>query len=455
MTKGFIHVNIYTMDKEERIINDGGILFDDDIIVAIGNSQDIEEMSQGQDIELEDGQGKFIFPGLINTHTHLYQCLFKGLGSDLNLKDWWPKVLAPIAMHLNEEHLGNGVRHGISEALKTGVTTVVDFMQFHPVKGLSEVEIIAAREMGIRLVYGRGFRDAGENMGVSNMNEKVEDVFSEINYLKEKYEKEDDMVKVWLAPAAIWTFSDMGLEETRNFATKTRTPIMMHMFETEADNQVCLEKFNKKAMDYYKEKNFLGPDLLAVHSVHITEEELDIYKKYEVKVSHNPVCNMYLGSGTAPVIEMLKKGIIVGLGTDGAASNNSNDMIEVLKTTILLHRNEYRKADCLNAYDVLKMATIEGAKCLGMEDMIGSLVIGKKADMLIFNPNKSFKTSPSHDGLASFVYSGDYRAIEKVIVNGNVVIIDGKLVNGDEVEIINDSIYSARILKEKVENQLN
>lgn len=203
------------------------------------------------------------------------------------------------------------------------------------------------------------------------------------------------------------------------------------------------------------EKDFLGPDLLAVHSVHVTEEELDIYRKYEVKVAHNPVCNMYLGSGTAPVIEMLKKGITVGLGTDGAASNNSNDMIEVLKTTILLHRNEYKKADCLNAYDVLKMATIEGAKCLGMEDRIGSLELGKKADMLIFNPAKSFKTSPANDGLASIVYSGDYGAIEKVIVNGKVVLKDGKIVNGDEDEIIKDSIYSARILKEKVENQLN
>lgn len=453
MIKGFIHFNIYTMDKEERIIKDGGILYDNDIITAIGTSQEIEELAKGKDIELEDGQGKFIFPGLINTHTHLYQGLFKGLGSDLNLEDWWPKVLAPIAMNLTAEHLVNGVRHGICEALKTGVTTVVDFMQFHPVKGLSEEEIKAAKEMGIRLVYGRGFRDDGESMGVSNMNEKVEDVFAEITYLKEKYEKKDSMIKIWLAPAAIWTFSDKGLIETRTFATNTNTPIMMHMFETEFDNKVCLDKFNKKAMDYYIEKNYLGPDLLAVHSIHVTDEELDIYKKYDVKVSHNPVCNMYLGSGTASVIEMMKKGITLGLGTDGAASNNCNDMIEVLKTTVLLQRNHYKKADCINAYDVLKMATIEGAKCLGMEDMIGSLEKGKKVDLLIFNPNKSFKTSPAHDGLASFVYSGDYRAIEKVVVNGKEVLRDGQIVFGDEEKIIDDSIYSAKFLKEKVENQ--
>ncbi len=454
MIKGFIHFNIYTMDKEERIIEDGGILFDDDIIIALGSSHDIKEMCQGQDIELEDGQGKYIFPGLINTHTHLYQGLFKGLGSDLNLKDWWPKVLAPIAMNLTAEHLVNGVRHGICEALKTGVTTVVDFMQFHPVKGLSEAEINTAKELGIRLVYGRGFRDAGENMGVSNMNENIEEVFEEITNLKKKYENEHSMIKVWLAPAAIWTFSDKGLEKTRTYATKTKTPIMMHMFETEVDNEVCLEKFKKKAMDYYIEKNFLGPDLLAVHSVHVTNEELDIYKKYDVKVAHNPVCNMYLGSGTAPIIEMIKKGITVGLGTDGAASNNSNDMIEVLKTTVLLQRNHFKRADCINAYDVLKMATIEGAKCLGMEDRIGSLEIGKKADFLIFDPNRSFKTSPSHDGLASFVYSGDYRGIEKVVVNGQEVLKDGKIVFGNEEKIIEYSIYSAKSLKEKVENKI-
>lgn len=453
MIKGFIHFNIYTMDKAETIIKDGGILYNDDIIIAVGTSQEIEELAKGKDIKLENGQGKFIFPGLINTHTHLYQGLFKGLGSELNLKDWWPKVLAPIAMNLTAEHLANGVRHGICEALKTGVTTVVDFMQFHPIKDLSEAEIKASKELGIRLVYGRGFRDAGENMGVSNMNENVEDVFTEITYLKDKYEKEDGMIKVWLAPAAIWTFSDKGLEETRTFATKTKTPIMMHMFETKFDNEVCIDKFNKKAIDYYIEKNFLGPDLLAVHSIHVTDEELDIYKKYEVKVAHNPVCNMYLGSGTAPVVDMLKKGITVGLGTDGAASNNSNDMIEVLKTTVLLQRNHYKKADCINAYDVLKMATIEGAKCLGMDNMIGSLEKGKKVDLLIFNPNKSFKTSPAHDGLASFVYSGDYRAIEKVVVNGKEVLRDGQIVFGDEEKIIKDSIHSAKFLKEKVENQ--
>lgn len=452
MIKGFIHFNIYTMDKDDTIIEDGGLLYEDDIIIAIGSSQEIEGLCQGKEVQLEDGKGKYIFPGLINTHTHLYQNLFKGLGSDLNLADWWPKVIAPIAMALTDEHLENGVRHGICEALKSGVTTVVDFMQFHPVKSLSETEIKTAKETGIRLVYGRGFRDAGENMGVSNMNENVEDVFGEITYLKEKYEKADGMVKIWLAPAAIWTFSDKGLEKTRDFATKTKTPIMMHMFETEADNQVCIEKFNKKAIDYYIDKNFLGPDLLAVHSVHITDEELDIYKKYDVKVAHNPVCNMYLGSGTAPVVEMLKKGISVGLGTDGAASNNSNDMIEVLKTTVLLQRNHYKRADCLSAYDALKMATIDGARCLGMEDMIGSLETGKKVDLLIFNPDISFKTSPAHDGLASFVYSGDYRSIEKVVVNGKAVLIEGQVVFSDEEKIIKNSIYSAKALKEKIYN---
>ncbi len=450
MIKGFIHFNIYTLDKEERVIEDGGILIEDDIIIAVGSSQEIEQLCQGKVVELEDGKGKFIFPGLINTHTHLYQNLFKGLGSDMNLGDWWPKVLAPLGMALTKEHLVNGVRHGICEALKSGVTTVVDYLQFHPVEGLSEAEIKVAKEMGIRLVYGRGFRDAGENMGFSNMNENTDDVFAEVTYLKEKYQKDDGMIKIWLAPAAIWTFSEKGLEKTRTFATNTKTPIMMHMFETERDNEICLEKYNKKAMDYYIEKIFLGPDLLAVHSIHLSDDELDIYKKYDVKVSHNPVCNMYLGSGTAPVVDMLKKSITVGLGTDGAASNNSNDMIEVLKTTVLLHRNHYKKADCINAYDVLKMATIEGAKCIGMEEIIGSLEKGKKADLLIFNPNNSFKTSPVNDGLASFIYSGDYAAIEKVVVNGKEVLNKGKVVLGDEKKIIEDSIYSARVLKEKV-----
>lgn len=448
MLKGLINCTVYTCDGDDKIIKNGGLLYAGDKLIAVDTNEVI--MALGEDAELIDGQGAFVFPGLINTHTHLYQSLLKGLGSNLNLEAWWPKVIGPAGMALTKEHVVNGVNHGLCEALKSGVTTVVDFMQFHLLPGLAEAEIEAVGKLGVRLIYGRGFRDAGEAMGFSEMNENIDAVCEAIISLKQTYENEDGMVSIWLAPAAIWTYSDKGLEKTRQFATETKTPIMMHLFETQLDDKICLDRYGMKAMNYYLKCGFLGPDVLAVHSVALTTEALATYRDYGIKVSHNPVSNMYLGSGTAPIIAMRQLGIPVGLGTDGAASNNSNDMLETLKTTVLLHRNEHQNAGCIDGYDVLKMATIEGAKAIGMDHLIGSLEAGKKADFFLFDPYLSFKTSPVHNGLAALIYSGDYKGIKTVVINGKTVLEKGCLTTGDETIIMKKSMASAKILSKSV-----
>lgn len=436
--KAWIHLHIITVDEQDRRIKDGGIIYNEGVITHLGDSREIEKIANELHIEVKDGKGKYLFPGLINTHTHLYQELMKGRGSDLSLEEWFPKSMAPAGAVLRERHVAAGVALGIAEAIRCGVTTVADYMQLQPVKGLGKLELDIAREMGIRMAYGRGYRDIGKE----ELIEKAEDVFADIQALKDEFEG-DDMTRVWLAPAAGWGVSAELLKKTRAFADATGTPIMMHMFETATDNNISLARNCKSAIEHYEETGLLGKDLLAVHSVAIGVLELKKYHDYKVSVSYNPMANMYLAAGVAPVPRMLEMGITVGIGTDGAGSNNDNDMIAALKTGALLQKTYLKDPLALTADKMLRMATIEGAKTLGISHFTGSIEVGKKADFFLFNPEKSVKSCPVHNVVATLIYSGDYHAVETVVVNGQTLLENGEFVKADESEILRQATEMA------------
>ncbi|TWH52062.1 amidohydrolase family protein [Sporomusa sp. KB1] len=448
VTCGALHgLTLVTMDETRRIIKNAGILWEDDRIKMIGSSTEIIKFAEERNIESQDCSGKIAFPGLVNTHTHLYQNLLKGLGTDTALESWWHKVIAPAGIHLKHSHLAAAVAGGAIEAVRSGVTTIVDYMQVHPIPNLSDSEITVMRDIGVRLVYGRGFRTTGRDSGFpAELIEQTQNVFSDVLRLKERFEKPDQMTNIWLAPAGAWALSLESLQETSEFSRQYDIPVMMHMYETDTDEIVCRKKYNTSALDYFINSGLLTNRLLAVHCVKTGEEEFKMFQKYGVQVSHNPVSNMYLASGVAPVPKMHQAGLTVSLGTDGAASNNCNDLLEVIKTTALLQKVHLIDPLAMTAQRVLEMATIDAAKCIGMEKEIGSLEVGKKADFFIVNPYRCARMCPVHDPVASLVYSGGNRAVEKVMINGRVVLNNGNFVKVDEEKVLVDEQQKANEL---------
>lgn len=433
MKTAWIHVHIVTVDADNHVYADGGILYEDGAILAVGESEEIERLARAEGAELYDGGGKYLFPGLINTHTHLYQELTKGRGSDLSLEDWFPQAMAPVGAALRERHMVAGVELGLLEAVRSGVTTVADYMQHQPVPGLGIAELDAAQRLGVRMVYGRGYRDIGR----AEVVETAEHVFADVDDLRRRYETGDGMVTIWLAPAASWGLSDALMRETRAYADATQTAIMMHLFETDSDDAGSQKRFGKSAIDWFEDAGLLGADLLAVHSVALGERELAKYREYGVMVSYNPVSNMYLASGVAPIRRLLDLGLTVALGTDGAGSNNSNDMIEAMKSGALLQKAFSRNPMSMTAPETLRMATIEAARSLRMDHLVGSIEVGKRADFFLFDPMKSVKTCPvCGDITATLVYSGDSRGVDTVVINGCTILASGIFTKADEPEIL-------------------
>lgn len=451
MRGAIIHSTIVTMNPKREILKNAGILWDNGKIVLLGNSEDILEKAKNLKTDVIDAGGAFVFPGLINTHNHLFQHLLKGYGADMNLENWWPSIIGPAGSNLRECHLRAAVRGGALEALRCGTTTIVDYMQVHPVKDLSSAEIETAAEIGIRLIYGRGYRNYSRGGAFpQKLNEDLNQVFDEVKYLYKHYETSaDGLTRIFLAPAAAWAVTFDGLKDTADFSRQERIPVTMHTFETETDKKVCKEKYGMRAIDYYEKAGILSPGFLAVHCVNMDVDDIKTYKEHDVKISHNPVSNMYLASGVSPVTKFMKQGMTVSLATDGAASNNSNNMLEVLKSAALIHKVYNRDPQALTARQVLEMATINGARAIGMENVIGSLEEGKQADMFIFDPFKSPTCCPTSDPISTLVYSCDSRGVITTIVKGKILLKDDHFVALDEEKILREEQEQSHDLAKK------
>lgn len=440
------NLKIYTMDPSDTIYENGGVLIEKGKIRQIGESDKISQAAEKEGISCKDMKGKTLFPGLVNTHTHLYQELLKGKGADMRLEDWWPKAMAPAGLKLREKQVRAGVMLGIAEALKCAVTTVADYMQIQPVEGLGMAQLDAAAQTGIRMVYGRGYRNTGKDIGApSALFEEPEKVFKDVEKLKKTF-KENDLFDIWLAPAALWGLTYEGARETAAYAKAENVPVMMHMFETKTDELLSRKNYNMSGCEYFENSGLMDTRLLAVHSVAVNEDILNVYARHGVSVSYNPVANMYLASGAAPIAQMLKMGMTVGLGTDGAGSNNDNDLISAMKFGALLQKTAEKDPLAVTAYEMMKMSTIGGAKALHLEKRIGSIEPGKDADLFLYDPKRSPKTWPCTDEITSMVYSGDEQAVDLVMVKERILYEDGEFKTLDFSKVMNEAEDAAKEL---------
>lgn len=424
---------VVTMDAERRVLDDGAVLVRDGRIAAVGPRAEVAAVAGGaQVVDAADG---LVLPGFVNTHTHLFQTLLKGPGDDRPLYLWLREMTAPAAAVLDEEDCEAAALHGAVEAIRSGTTTVVDFMYPHPRPRLTDAVIRGLDAAGVRAIVCRGFVTQGEELGIPRaIIEPLEVALADTERLVRAHNAGDRLVRAGIAPCLLWMVDERGLRATREFADAHRTLITYHLAETSFEVDYARRTYGRPEMEVLGEAGLLGPDLLGVHCTKLSAADIDLARSFDVKVSHNPVSNMYLGSGVAPIPALLAAGVTVGLASDGPASNNNQNMIHVLKFAALLHKVAAEDPTAMTAEKVLEMATIDGARAIGMADEIGSLEVGKRADVAVMsfdNPN----VSPVHDPVSSIVYAALGNEARWVLVDGRVVLADGRLTTVDEAAV--------------------
>lgn len=438
---------IITMNQEREILADGAICIEGDRIAAVGPTAAMRARYPRAD-EI-DCTGRVIIPGMINTHTHLFQTLLKGLGDDKVLHEWFESMTGPSAVHLTEGDCYAAARHGCVESIRSGVTTLVDFMYVHPRPRLTDAVIRAFQETGLRGIVARGFCTVGADEGVPvELIEKIDDALADVRRLVAAHNHPDSRVQVGVAPCMIWTVDEESMKKTRALADETGALITIHVSETPFEIENSLKRFGMRDLPKMDEVGLLGQDVLAVHCVQCDSPDVDILAKHDVKVSHNPCSNMYLASGFAPIPEMLEKGVTVSLGCDGPASNNNSNMIQTLKFAALLHKGYHRDATIITAEKVLELATIDGARAIGLDGEIGSIEAGKKADIVIMRFDNPFIT-PAHHPVSALVYSALGNEPETVLIDGQIVMRNRVVTTADEAEVIREAQQAANSLAER------
>jgi 5-methylthioadenosine/S-adenosylhomocysteine deaminase len=426
--------NIVTMDATRRVIEDGGIAIKNGAIVEVANTPDIERKYSAR--EVINASGKVVIPGLINGHTHVPMTLFRGIADDLDLQEWLTKYIFPAeAKNVTEDFVRVGTRLGLAEMIRGGTTTYCDMYYFE--------DAIADEtfKAGMRGVLGETVID----FPVAD-NKTYEQGLAYADRFVQKW-RGNLLIVPAIAPHAPYTVSEEHLKAARALSDRTGAPIVTHIEETKREVDDSIKAKGASPIDYLNRIGFLNDRVIAAHVVWPTEEELGLLKKLGVGIVHNPQSNMKLASGVAPVPEMLKMNLPVGLGTDGAASNNDLNVWEEMDTAAKLHKLISRDPKVVSAEEAFEMATIRGARALHLEKEIGSIEKGKRADLVIVDLD-ALNQTPYYNIYSDLVYATKSDDVRTVIIEGRVVMRDRKLLTLNEETIKADARrYRERIVQ--------
>ena len=419
---------ILTMDSESTMVEHGAIGIKNGAITLL-EARRPDACHQAR--EVVDARGMVALPGLINTHTHCFQSLLKGLGADLPLIQWLNSSVQPFGVRVTHRQQELATLLTCLEALKCGCTTLCEFFYTNQDPELADVCIQTMRRTGIRSVLMRTFQDLGQEYNTPDCYiEPVETAITEVERLRKGYD-DGDLLSVWTGPDVTWATSRHGYEAILEYCLDAGMRYTMHLKETPEDDDMCRRHYGVGIVELLEQIGFLTDRFLAVHCVNLPEQEITLLAEHGVSISHNPAANLYLGSGIAPVPACVKAGVNVCLGTDGAASNNATDMLDTMRLAAMVQKGVLRDATAMSAQQVVRMATVGGAKALGREDALGTLEVGKRADVVLFDPDR-LKSMPLHDPLATVVYSSSPENIDTTIVNGRVVYQRGRFACGVE-----------------------
>jgi 5-methylthioadenosine/S-adenosylhomocysteine deaminase len=413
---------VVTVDAANRVIANGAVAIDGADIVAVDTADGIGKQFRGR--ETIDATGQIILPGLINTHTHAAMVLYRGLADDLALSDWLNKYIFPAeAKTVSPEFVRAGTRLAALEMMQSGTTTFADMYYF-------EEEVAAVtKAAGLRGVLGQTIIQ----FPVADAKTPADALVRAEAFISAF--KDDPLITPAVAPHAMYTLDGPTLKAARDLSKRRNVPTLIHLAETRDEIQAAQERFRSSPVAYLDSLGFLGPGVLGAHGVWVNDADIAVLKARGVGISHNPESNMKLASGTAPVPAYLKADVAIGLGTDGAASNNDLDMFEAMRVAALLHKHANADPRALSARSALEMATIRGARALGMDKRIGSLEPRKQADLITVSTSGARQT-PMYDAVSHLVYVIHGDDVQNTIVNGQVLMRDRKVLTLDEKAVL-------------------
>lgn len=407
-------INFVPMDGQSEVIENKNIYIQDGEIIHIG---DIRE--DLKPIKVIDGKNKVAMPGLINSHTHLGMSLLRNYADDLPLHDWLTKKIWPIEAKLREDDIYWGSLLSMVEMIQGGTTAFCDMYFFMDQVG------IAAEEAKIRGVLTRGLIEDDD------ANKKLDETKK---LFKSYHGKSKGKIKVMVAPHAPYTCGSDFIKETISLARELNTGIHIHLSETKKEVEDSYAQHGKSPIKHVYDLGLFDVHTIAAHCVHLDIEDIEILKEKNVFPVNNPGSNLKLASGFAPVDEMLKRGISVALGTDGSSSNNNLNMFEEINLASLINKAVNMDAVSVPAIKALEMATINGAKALDWHEEIGSIEVGKKADIILVDLDKPH-LYPHHNIISTLAYSVQASDVDTVIVDGEV-IMENREINTLDVEKI-------------------
>lgn len=396
-------------------VQQGDILIDGCFIAAIGNVS----IDTKPEVVIEC-HNKLAIPGFINTHTHAAMTLFRSYADDMLLMEWLENKIWPAEAKLSADDVYWGTMLAIAEMIRSGTTTFADMYFF-----MSEVAK-AVIDSGMRAVLARGM--AGVAPTAETALHESEEFFQQYNNAA------NGRIKVMLGPHAPYTCPPEYLKKVVSLAGRLNAEIHIHLAETLDEVKNCKEKYKMSPIQLMDQLGVLDCGVLAAHCVHVSEADIELMKSKNVRIAHNPGSNLKLASGIAPIPQMLNAGLIIGLGTDGAASNNNLDMLEEMRLAATLHKANSLDPLVVPAVDAFKMATINGAQALGLSGLTGTIEVGARADIVLLDMS-GLHWYPRYDRLSLLTYSAVQGDVDTVIVDGNILMSKRKLLTVDEEQL--------------------
>jgi len=441
---------IATVDEKRRVIKNGCVYIEGNEIVRVG-----KELKEKAELKI-DGRGMVVLPGLVNTHHHLYQTLFRNVPrvQDAKLFDWLLD-LYEAWREIDTEAVYVSALTGISELLLTGCTTASDLFYVFPKgkKGLLEAEIEAAEQLGIRFHPCRGSMSRGKSQGglpPDDVVQSEDEIIRDSRRITKEYHDDSkySMRRIVLAPCSPFSVTSELLAKTAELAREHSVMMHTHLAETLDEEEFCLKMHKMRPLEYMESLGWLGNDVWYAHAVYMNEKEIKKLAETGTGVAHCPTSNMRLGSGIAPISDMVRSGVKVGIAVDGSASNDSSNMLMEMRMAMMLQRVK-NGVNSLSATEALELGTICGAAVLGRDD-IGSIEVGKAADLILIDTRELSFAGAMHDPVAATVFCAPSK-VHTSIVDGKVLVSEGKLTHIDEDEVIEYQNKVAEKLIKKAE----